>query len=188
MLLLGALGLSLVVGVLRGGRIAPLAAQRWRGGLLPFLAVGVQVAAFWVDESATMGSRAFAAMMHADSYLLLLAFIWLNRQTPWAWLVGLGLVANAAVILLNGGFMPSAPGVLLPGTPGVEAAERGIVNNIALMGPQTRLGFLADRFRIPDWIGLRRAFSIGDFMLAVGAFALVQRLMRPAATYRGDMT
>lgn len=187
MLLLGVLGLSLIVGILRGGRLTPLASQRWRGAPLPFLAVGAQVAAFLFDESATIGSQAFAAMMHADSYLLLLTFIYLNRDTPWTWLVGLGLAANAAVIILNGGFMPTAPGVLLPGTQGVEVVERGIVNNIALMGSQTRLGFLADRFRTPDWIGLHRVFSIGDFMLAVGAFALVQRLMRPAAQ-PGGMT
>lgn len=187
MLMLAVLGLSLLAGLLSGGRISTLASKRWRGSLLPFLAIGTQVIAFLFDESATTGSQAFAAMMHADSYLLLLTFIYLNRDTPWTWLVGLGLAANAAVIISNGGFMPTAPDVLLPGTPGVEVVERGIVNNIALMGPQTRLGFLADRFRTPEWTGLSRAFSIGDFMLAVGAFALVQTLMRPSAASRGGV-
>ncbi len=181
MLLLGVMGLSLLIGVLRGGRLTALGAHHWHAASLPFLAIGMQIVAFLPDESASAGARALAAWLHVTSYLLTLTFVWLNRQTPWMSLVGLGLAANAAVIITNGGFMPVASGVLLPGTPEVEAGQREIVNNVMAMGARTSLRFLGDVIRTPEWLG-RRAFSLGDLAIAVGAFALVQRMMRPAAT------
>jgi len=37
---------------------------------------------------------------------------------------------------------------------------------------------LSDVLRTPDWFPLRRAFSMGDILVAAGAVVLVQRLMR----------
>lgn len=166
MLLLVPLILSLVLGFLRGGRLRALGEHPWRFPLLPILALGVQVIAFLPDENASPIARMFTATLHILSYLLLLAFVSLNRRTPWLWLVGIGLASNALVILANGGFMP------VPGTPGGY-----YYNNTVRVYGQANLWFLADILRAPPWIPWAGAFSVGDLMIAVGCFALVQRLI-----------
>ncbi len=187
MLLLSVLILSLAIGTLRGGRLGALGEYRWRFPFLPFLALGVQVIAFLPDESASGSARTFAAFLHVLSYLLLLAFVFANRRTPWMWLMGLGLALNAVAIVANGGFMPASPYALL-GTPSADVSLRGYYNNSVVMSRGTQLWFLGDVLRTPDWLLLRRAFSVGDLAIATGTFALVQHLMRRrGGTDRGGL-
>jgi hypothetical protein len=180
MLLLNALVVSLLLGMVSGGRLTTMSQYRWRFPLLPCLALAMQIVAFLPDESASAATQTFAAVLHVTSYLLILAFVWINRSMRWLWLVGLGVAGNAIAILTNGGFMPVSPGAL-GGTPGAGVAATGPFNNSVLMGPDARLAFLGDVLWTPDWLFVKRAFSIGDVLIAVGAFAVVQRLMRSRA-------
>ncbi len=177
MLLLSVVILALLVGVVRGGRISAFGGHRWRLPALPFLALGAQILAFLPDESASHPARMFAAVLHIVSYLIMLTFVWSNRRTSWIWLIGLGLAANTAVILANGGFMPVAPSAL-EGVADARVAAAGVHNNSVLLDQGTRLWALGDVFQTPEWLPLRREFSGGDSLVAIGAFALVQRLMR----------
>jgi hypothetical protein len=185
MLLLSVLATAVLVGVMRGGRLGVLGEHPWRARFLPFLAVSLQIVAFLPDESASLGTRTFAAWLHGASYGLVLAFVWANLRAPWMWLIGCGLVANAIVIFANGGFMPVQPGA--PGFANAEAAVKGLYNNVALVSQHTRFWLLGDIFETPGWVPLRGAFSIGDLAIGVGGFALVQRLMRtpPAGDHGG---
>ncbi len=178
MLLVNVLLLSLMVGMIRGGQMSAFSHHRWRWPLLPGLAIVLQVFAFLPDASASAAARLFTASLHVISYLLNLTFIWINRRMPWVWLIGIGLAANFIVIGANGGFMPVSPEALV-GTSSAPVALKGVHNNSMLMGEGTRLRFLADVFRTPDWFWIKRAFSLGDVMIGLGTFALVQRLMRP---------
>ncbi len=178
MFLLGVLVLALAVALARGRSLLALADHRWRLPLLPLAAVVLQVVGFLPDEAASEAGRAFAAVMHGCSYLLAGAFIWANRRTPWLWLMALGVAANAAVILANGGFMPVPPGAASGAA--AEAAARGYYNNAVLMTPGSPLWFLGDVLTIPSWWGGRWAVSAGDLAIAVAAFGLVQRLTQPA--------
>ncbi|MBI3975100.1 MAG: DUF5317 family protein [Armatimonadetes bacterium] len=177
MLLLSVLLLSLLVGLARGGSVLALGQQRWRFPLLPIIALGLQVVGFWPDESASQGARTLAGAFHVASYGIAFAFVWANRQTPWLWLLGLGLAANAVVIAANQGFMPVPPDGL-GGTASSEVARHGYYNNAVLLKEDTRLWFLGDVLRTPRWL-LGRAFSVGDGTIAVAVFIMVQHLMRP---------
>jgi len=177
MLLSGVLILALLAGLLRRGRLDALSQHRWRLPALPCLGLGVQIVAFLPNEGASLLARTFASTLHVMSYLLLLAFIWANRRTAWIWLIGLGLAANAIAIGVNGGFMPVAPSAL-EGMGTSEVAATGVYNNSVLMTGETRMTMLSDVLRTPDWFPLRRAFSVGDILVAAGAVVLVQRLMR----------
>ena len=174
--LFGMLVLSLVIGIVRRGDLGAIGRQRWRVPVLPVLALVLQIIAFLPDESAP-GARPFAALLHGLSYGLMVAFVLANRTIPWMLLAGLGVAANAIAIVANGGFMPVSSAALLS-TPGVEIATRGHYNNAMLMAADTRLWFLGDVFKTPEWFPLRRAFSIGDLAIAIGTFAMVQGLMR----------
>ncbi|MDQ7848693.1 MAG: DUF5317 family protein [Armatimonadota bacterium] len=177
MFLLFVLALALAVALARGGSLWVLAGQHWRLPLLPVVAVVLQIVGFLPDEAASEAGRAFAAFMHGWSYLLAGAFIWANRRTPWLWLMALGVAANAAAVLANGGFMPVPPGA---SGAAAEAAARGYYNNAVLMSSDSPLWFLGDVLTVPSWWGGRWAVSAGDLAIAVATFGLVQRLTHPA--------
>lgn len=98
------------------------------------------------------------------------------------WAMGIGLLLNFLVIVLNHGFMPLSPetaqkliepGVTVPLTIG-ERVEFG--KDILLLTTNTKLWFLSDIFLVPQWLRYRAAFSIGDIFISVGAFLFLWSL------------
>lgn len=117
--------------------------------------------------------------VHALSYLLLAVFIGANRRLPGMWLLAAGFLANALVILSNGGYMPASEEALRAAGRWTLLQEAGgTYNNSSLIGPQTRLWFLADVFAIPAGLPFANVFSLGDVLLALGVLVLVPGLMR----------
>lgn len=117
-----------------------------------------------------------AAVALVTSQLILLAFAWLNRKQPGFWLLGLGLVMNLTVILLNGGLMPISPETAARLAPEISpnfwrSGERfGTGKDILLPVEETRLWWLADRFLLPTWLPVRAVYSFGDILIALGVF------------------
>jgi len=118
-----------------------------------------------------------ASLVLPVSLAVFLAFVWLNRRIPGMPVVLVGLVLNLLVITANGGWMPVSPetasqipGVAQPGEaePGIRVGDKDIL----LQREDTRLEWLADRYLLPDWLGYRAAFSLGDVFVAAGAFWL----------------
>jgi hypothetical protein len=116
------------------------------------------------------------------SEVMLLIFAWSNRRLPGFWLLGLGLLLNLTVIVMNRGLMPISPETVLrlaPKTlPGVlVTGERlGVTKDVVLPETQTSLAFLSDRFILSNPFtkgsngNAMAAFSIGDVVIAFGAF------------------
>ena len=98
-------------------------------------------------------------------------------------LIGMGLLANLAVIAANGGFMPIEPHIvqLLGHSDRVQALEPGYrvhqAKDVILLREDTRLWILSDILVIPPPSPLRSAFSLGDVLLIAGLFVLIQRSM-----------
>jgi hypothetical protein len=90
--------------------------------------------------------------------------------------LGLGLTLNLLVISLNGGLMPISPEMvgrfeLRPDS--WEIGSRlGSGKDIVLPIAETRLWILSDRFFLPmpSWAAYPVAFSLGDVLIAIGAF------------------
>jgi hypothetical protein len=119
-----------------------------------------------------------AAAALITSQMMLLLFIWLNRQEPGFRFLAIGAVMNLTVIALNGGLMPISPDTVARLLPGASpdawhiGARFGHSKDIILLASATRLEWLSDRFTLcapvpPQWRG---AFSLGDVMIAAGAF------------------
>ena len=120
--------------------------------------------------------------LHLLSYLPLLAFIWLNRRFWEILLMGLGILLNFLVILINGGYMPASPEALRAAgltTLAQELARSGSVGNITLMGPGTYLNFLGDVLHLPPCVPFASAFSLGDLILGIGVALFLALRMRP---------
>ncbi len=140
--------------------------------IIQWLAFGFPLTkAIYPDEAAS-----FSLVL---SQFILLIFAWFNRKIPGFWLLTTGLILNLLVITLNGGFMPISPETVYwlrgdPSSAGWMVGERlGTGKDIVLPIEQTKLEFLSDRFRTPDNPYYRVAFSVGDVLIALGAFWLL---------------
>ena len=144
-----------------------------------------QFIAFYWPATRSYISDILVSILFISSQLLLLVFIWINLKIPGGWLMGLGLLLNFLVVVLNGGMMPLTPenaqqlqpaGNPIPLTLGKRV---GISKDILLEKADTRLWFLGDVFLLPSWLNYPLAFSPGDVLLGLGAFWLLWEMGNP---------
>lgn len=173
---------------LAGGLPVGLAWSRWRGHAyqppelqatwLAVLAFLPQFIVLYLPHFRERVSDWVSAACLIASLLFFLGFAWLNRLLPGMSILLFGLVLNLTVIALNGGFMP-----ISPQTAGHLVSENGMLDyqpgdrfgtkDILLLPEHTRFEWLADRFLTPAWISYRAAFSLGDVLIAIGAFGIL---------------
>ena len=175
------------------GLLAGLARARHRNGhlrspdlrlvwLVP-IAFLPQWLAFNLPVTRRLTTDNLAAAALVSSQALLLVFAWYNRKQPGFWSLGTGLTLNLTVIALNGGLMPVSPGVvaeLLADIPidDWQIGER-VGWNIVLPVTDTRLWWLSDHLLLPAWFPYRKALSVGDLLIAAGAFWYLWALGAP---------
>lgn len=85
--------------------------------------------------------------------------------------MGAGMAANALVIWVNGGYMPSSvPSLLKSGEFEVayHLIQKGTYGNVIYMNSSTVFEFLGDWLYLPRWISFPTAFSLGDLLIAIG--------------------
>jgi hypothetical protein len=164
---------ALAVSLALGGSLRRLADLPLRATWLFFAAFALQIAAFpfpflpW-----TTGDPPQKALWLA-SYALLLAAAAANRRVTGVPIVAVGMLANLAAVVANGGRMPVV-------TEAMQAAgESYVVRNNSIQSSDPSLSWLVDRWAAPDWVPLANVFSVGDLVIAVGAFVLVLVAMRP---------
>ncbi len=172
-----ALLLAVIIGYLRGGHLRNLEHLTLRAE--PLMAVALIIQFLLPALSTRLGlPSGLAVAAWILSFMLLLIAVFVNRGHLPLLLSGLGVSMNLLVILLNGGMpvLPSAIRVLVPhtvATPSVFAGD----SLHHLGGPMTRLAFLADAIPIAWPSVLRSIISVGDIVLVIGVFWLVQAEM-----------
>ncbi len=176
--------LAVIAGLLAGlarvwCRGRHLSSPRLRLVWLVPLAFLPQWLAFYLPATRQVIANDGAAIALVSSQALLLVFAWFNRDRPGFWMLGLGLALNLLVIALNGGLMPISPETVerLAQSTSANAwqigSRLGTGKDIVLTIAATRLWWLSDRFLLPDWFPYRAAFSLGDTLIAAGAFWLL---------------
>jgi len=183
MILLWAVVVSVVIALLRGGKLLNLGKLRFRLGWMAFLALLLQVLAVYLPFDRADTEWSAQALLLVGSYALLISVVVANRELPGLWILGIGLGLNLVVMIANGGFMPVAEETLsrtglLHLTTSAESGARLVSSkSILLPREETLLWFLGDILSLPA--PLSTAYSIGDILLAIGAFILFQRGTRP---------
>ena len=181
---------SLLAGWLAGLLYARWQKRTWTVPPLRFpwfvvIAFLPQFFAFYLPATRTQIPDSLTAVSLIISQILLLAFCWLNRRLAGVWVFTCGTALNLAVIAANGGFMPISPETasrLVPATvmQTVQIGARfGHGKDVLLLLENTRLAWLSDRFLLPAWFPYQVAFSLGDLLIAAGAFWLMLAQGRP---------
>jgi hypothetical protein len=180
LILLLAILVGLLVGVARAWYCKrPFSIPDLHAIWLVLIAFVPQWVAFYLPLTRQLVSMELAAAALVSSQALLLLFAWFNRKHGAFWVLGLGLILNLTVGVLNGGLMPISLDTLMKmklDTPvaGWQMGGRvGSSKDILLSPAQTRLAWLSDHFLLPAWFPYKAAFSLGDVFIAIGAFWLL---------------
>lgn len=181
-MILEAFILSIIIAFARRGRLHGLSViplRKWYLFILPFALSAVVVAAGQIGNPEPR--LLYIKIANVVQYILLLSAIAVNLHIREMWMIGVGTLCNALVVAANSGMMPvSAKALELAGM-GYLLDPGQFDWNIrhVLMTVSTRLGFLADIIPVPG-IGkiMPEVASIGDMLLAIGVFIIVQRYMR----------
>lgn len=179
MILVLALLLALLAAVLTGGKLRRLANLPLHAAWLALLGFGLQIYIIYEPETTARGWLSIHTLALIFSYLLLLAFVWMNRRLPGMPIIALGLLMNLTVMLANGGYMPITPEAVqrVGHEYELQSTEPGArlkyTKDILLPREQTRLWFLSDVFVIPPPFPIPTVFSPGDAVLALGVWVLV---------------
>ena len=105
-MLIGGIALGLVLGLLAGGDLLNLGSIRLKRLGLLILAVFVRFGTEILLNTGVPIAETLRLPLLAGSYLLLLFALWPNRTYPGISLAFIGVLANAVVIVVNGGYMP----------------------------------------------------------------------------------
>ena len=180
-MLIGGIALGLILGLLAGGHINNLASIRLqRIGLL----IAAVLVRFLTEALLNLGYapiEPFRLPLLAGSFALLLLALWPNRRYPGISLAFIGVLSNAAVIIVNGGYMPIwARSLELAG---LTPADLTSALHYVLPAPLDanfllHLGPFADVIPVPLPI-IQNVASIGDTFLTLGlAFFLFASVVR----------
>lgn len=175
--------IAIIIGLVAGIARAKIRGQKYyapelKMGWLLFIAVIPQMFSFHQPHTASVTPDRLAAGVLVSSQALLLIFVWANRKLPGFWALGIGLILNLVVIVLNGGLMPISPETVYKLSPqaiidpGYFGTRLGSSKDILLATGDTRLWWLSDFLVFPNWVPYRVAFSFGDLFIALGAFLL----------------
>ncbi len=179
MLLIWPVLIGLIIGFLRGGRIAQLGRLPLKITWLIPISLVIQLLIFPLFVAQPViawGTQYF----HIGSYLLLVVFVVINRRVVPLVSAGIGMMANFIVIVVNGGYMPvSVTALSRMGAETVIALlqQYEYFGNVVLMSEKTALNFLGDILYLPPFIPFAAPFSIGDVIISIGIGWLVVRGM-----------
>lgn len=168
--LIAVLVVSVLVSVMRGGKLSNLPDIYARGWWLLFIGFGMQIVANAVNDSRV------AVGLLLTSYVVLLVMVWLNRSAAGMWIAGIGLLMNFIVISINTGMPVMLEAIeLAGGTSDVVFGAKHV-----LLDQSTKLPFLADVIPLPGSV-----ISLGDVFLAVGLGVFIEdQLKQPLRLFR----
>jgi len=117
-------------------------------------------------------------------FVFVFLVVWFNRRYAGLWLIGVGALLNALVMMFNGGRMPVDVSRLSTEAYMADALElimKGADNKHVAINSATKLPALADIYSVPGFLGLGMSLiSIGDIIIAAGLFLLcLQLLLKP---------
>lgn len=183
-MILIALFLALLLGLAAlGGRASDLTHIQLRWGWLAPLAFLMQAYLIFFPAERAGDLLSPRSLLLVASHVLLFVVIWQNRQLSGIKIIGMGLLLNFLVMIVNGGFMPITPETLARiGYDGNAAQlETGYIvgrtKNVVAEPGEASLWFLSDVMVIPRPFPMPTALSLGDLLIVLGVFLFLRESM-----------
>jgi hypothetical protein len=146
-----------------------------RFGWLVLVAIAAQLIVIYVGFGEAGEFRRF---VFPASYVLLLAFVTLNRWRVGFLVIGAGTLLNFLAIVTNGGLMPISPANMEKAGHGDELAELQLGDAVPLS--KNVLLEEGDTDRLTwDSPGPLSVFSIGDVIIGLGLLVVLVELFLP---------
>lgn len=167
--LIGGIVLGLLLGLRNGGRLSNLASIRLRATWVLFAAVIVR---FGTEALLNQGVEIVEILrlpLLASGFAILLGALYLNRGYPGLGLAFIGILLNAIVITINGGYMPIWETALTA----ARFTPQDVNSALHIVLPGTASDFLLRGLVLGDVIPIPLPFvqnvaSLGDVFLTLG--------------------
>jgi hypothetical protein len=183
-MILIALCLALLLGLMAlGGRASDLTHVQVKWGWLAPLAFLMQAYLIFFPAERAGDVLSPRSLLLVASQVLLFVVIWQNRHLSGIKVIGLGLLLNSLVMIVNGGFMPITPETLVQiGYDGnASQLETGYIvgrtKNVVAEPGEASLWFLSDVMVIPRPFPIPTALSLGDLLIVLGVFFFLREAM-----------
>jgi hypothetical protein len=165
---------GVVIGLVRGGRIANLGDVAFR--VWPLLVIGIVVQ----GAAAFTGDAGLGVVLILVSYVLLLCFCVLNLRHAGMGVVFVGIALNLLVMGLNGGMPVRREAIVAAGITSSfdEVAGLDFGTKRHLESDDDRLAVLGDIIPVPV---AGEVLSFGDLAMSVGIAAVLVNLLRRRA-------
>lgn len=177
-MLLDAAVLTLIVGLIAGGRLRRLKDLDIRAPWLFIAAAAVQIAVMALGARSAPAAAKLGGPVEIATYALLLIGLWLNRRLWGIRIAALGVFLNFLVIAANGGGMPVDRDLALRAGNArlVEMLDSPSYVSHTPITEETRLKPLGDVLALPMLVPRPRFFSpgsAGDILVTVGGCWLI---------------
>lgn len=178
-MLIDFLVISIIIGLLRGGNFKNLSAIPLRKLELIFVSFIIRYLPLILKGNIFDFAARYNFIISSTSYLLLIYALFSNRHIKAMRLVTIGVVFNFIAIVANGGKMPvSIPALDMAGLNELKPLlfDPSYLYHKAI-DSATKLSFLGDIFPLPPPYPRPRVFSVGDLLMGIGIFLIIQRAM-----------
>ena len=171
--------LSIIVGKIRGGSLMNIGELNFQRAYLFFLGFLIQLAIGVLGFKEVPFSQIICSSLHIISYIFIFVGLYANLKIPGVRLLGLGSFLNFLVIAANGGRMPVSLDRLeyLGRISDIELLKSGSVPMYIATKGDVLSKILGDVLALPKPIFGSQVFSIGDIIMGIGFFILLQEVM-----------
>lgn len=176
--------LAFIIGKIRGGRLRNMGLLEIRGWYIFLISFLIEVLSIliginnWGNLGYLVENNLF--IIHSLVYLLIFIGFVINLDKKGIIFVLIGTILNCLPIILNHGKMPvSVAGLknsFLYEQLNLLKGEKILTHT--LINKETKLSILSDIIPIPKPYPFPKVISIGDIVIAVGIFILVQEAMK----------
>jgi len=171
--------ISIIIGLLRNGKLSSLSQISLKKIELIVLACLIQAGLIFLGSKKVKIVLDYSSYMIIFSYIVLLLAVWHNKELKGMNFITLGIIFNFVVIIANGGHMP----VLLNSLYKVGlddfalVLKEGTYVTHTLITEKTLFRFLADVIPLSPPLPDPSVVSVGDFLMFYGVFSLIQNAM-----------